>query len=112
VMLLGTPHGTADAVTRFHHVWAYCVLAAVLCGLSGSLIPRPGWRTAVAGYNPDMAEKKGKVKETLGWATGDRRTEAAGRVEAKGGDPRNEREVAHEQKKVRRDEGDVRKVAR
>lgn len=41
VMLLGTPHGPADAVGRFHHVWIYCAITAALSGLIGTLIPRP-----------------------------------------------------------------------
>ena len=41
VMLLGTPTGAADAVTRFHHLWTYGAGTALLSGLIGSLIPRP-----------------------------------------------------------------------
>jgi EmrB/QacA subfamily drug resistance transporter len=41
VMLLGTPTGAADAVTRFHHLWAYGAATALLSGAIGSLIPRP-----------------------------------------------------------------------
>jgi MFS family permease len=41
VMLLGTPHGAADAVNRFHHLWAYGAGTALLSGLIGSMIPQP-----------------------------------------------------------------------
>jgi EmrB/QacA subfamily drug resistance transporter len=41
VMLLGTPHGPADAVTRFHHLWTYGAITAALSGAIGSMIPRP-----------------------------------------------------------------------
>ena len=41
VMLLGTPHGAADAVTRFHHLWTYGAITAALSGVIGSMIPRP-----------------------------------------------------------------------
>ena len=41
VMLLGTPHGIADSVTRFHHLWTYGAITAALSGLIGSMIPRP-----------------------------------------------------------------------
>jgi uncharacterized protein YjbJ (UPF0337 family) len=34
-----------------------------------------------------VGEKKGKVKEAVGWATGDREVEAEGRVEKKSDDP-------------------------
>jgi hypothetical protein len=40
-MLLGTPHGAADAVNRFHHLWAYGAGTALLSGLIGSMIPQP-----------------------------------------------------------------------
>jgi uncharacterized protein YjbJ (UPF0337 family) len=55
-----------------------------------------------------MAESKGKVKETLGWATGDRRVQAEGRVEAEDGDTGDETKVKDAEREVRRDEGDVR----
>src|SRR3984893_16942106 len=41
VMVLGTRHGAADAVTRFHHLWTYCAGTALLSGLIGTLISRP-----------------------------------------------------------------------
>ena len=41
VMLLGTPTGAADAVGRFHHVWIFGAITAVLSGLIGALIPKP-----------------------------------------------------------------------
>ena len=41
VMLLGTPHGAADAVTRFHHLWIYGAITAALSGAIGSMMPRP-----------------------------------------------------------------------
>lgn len=34
-----------------------------------------------------MEEKTGKIKEAVGWATGDREVEAKGRVEQKSADP-------------------------
>jgi MFS family permease len=41
VMLLGTPHDAADAVTRFHHLWLYGAITAALSGAIGSMIPKP-----------------------------------------------------------------------
>jgi EmrB/QacA subfamily drug resistance transporter len=41
VMLLGTPSGAADAVTRFHHLWTYCAITAALSGAIGLMIPKP-----------------------------------------------------------------------
>jgi EmrB/QacA subfamily drug resistance transporter len=41
VMLLATPLGAADAVNRFHHLWAYGAGTALLSGLIGSMIPQP-----------------------------------------------------------------------
>ena len=41
VMILGTRPGAADAVTRFHHLWAYGAGTALLSGLIGLMIPRP-----------------------------------------------------------------------
>ena len=41
VMLLGTPHSAADAVTRFHHLWTYGAITAALSGVIGSMIPKP-----------------------------------------------------------------------
>ena len=52
-------------------------------------------------------EAKGKVKEAVGWATGDRRVEAEGRVEAAEGDPDDEQQVEAAEKQVRIDEGDI-----
>src|SRR4051812_5244310 len=40
VMVLGTPHDSADAVTRFHHLWIYGAITALLSGVIGSMIPR------------------------------------------------------------------------
>lgn len=54
-----------------------------------------------------MAETKGKLKEKVGWATGDRRVEAEGRVEATDGDVADEEQVAEAERDVRRDEGDT-----
>jgi hypothetical protein len=39
-MVLGTRHGAADAVTRFHHLRTYCAGTALLSGLIGTLISR------------------------------------------------------------------------
>lgn len=41
VMILGRPNGPADAVVRFHHLWIYSAVVALLSGAIGSLIPRP-----------------------------------------------------------------------
>jgi hypothetical protein len=41
VVILGTPHGPADAVARFDHLWIYGAGAALLSGLIGLTIPRP-----------------------------------------------------------------------
>jgi MFS family permease len=40
VMILGTPSGAADAVDRFHRLWAFAAATALLSGLVGSRIPR------------------------------------------------------------------------
>ena len=56
-----------------------------------------------------MGEKTGKVKEAVGWATGDREVEAEGRVEQKPADPSepvtevNEEVMEDERQAVRRD---------
>jgi EmrB/QacA subfamily drug resistance transporter len=42
VMVLGTPRDAVDAVARFHHLWLYGAGTALLSGLIGSMIPRPG----------------------------------------------------------------------
>jgi EmrB/QacA subfamily drug resistance transporter len=42
VVIIGTPDGPADAVERFHHLWAFGAATALTSGLIGSLIPRPG----------------------------------------------------------------------
>jgi hypothetical protein len=39
-MILGTPSGPADAVGRFHHLWAFAAVTALLSGVVGSRIPR------------------------------------------------------------------------
>jgi uncharacterized protein YjbJ (UPF0337 family) len=52
-------------------------------------------------------DTKGKIKETVGWATGDRRVEAEGRVEAADGDSDDEEQVKAAEKQVRIEEGDV-----
>jgi EmrB/QacA subfamily drug resistance transporter len=41
VMLLGTPSTPADAILRFHHVWMFGAITAVLSGVIGALIPKP-----------------------------------------------------------------------
>ena len=61
-----------------------------------------------------MSERKGKVKEAVGWITGDREVEAEGRAERKAADPDDpttevddatvaeaEREVRHEHQEYR-----------
>jgi EmrB/QacA subfamily drug resistance transporter len=55
VMLLGTPHGAADAVTRFHHVWTYGAITAALSGAIGSMIPRPSALELTAELTPEPA---------------------------------------------------------
>ena len=63
VMLLGTPHGAADAVTRFHHLWIYGAITAALSGAIGSMMPRPSaplveltaeLTPALAALDPDL----------------------------------------------------------
>jgi uncharacterized protein YjbJ (UPF0337 family) len=54
-----------------------------------------------------MADAKGKIKETVGWVTGDREVQAKGRVESAGGDSSNDAEVEQAEQDVRRDEGDT-----
>lgn len=41
VMILDTSSGPADAVGRFHRLWAFAAATALLSGLIGSRIPRP-----------------------------------------------------------------------
>jgi MFS family permease len=41
VMLVGTSAGAVDAVSRFHHLWLFCAVAALVSGSIGALIPRP-----------------------------------------------------------------------
>ncbi len=57
VMLLGTPHGVADAVTRFHHLWTYGAAAAAFSGVLGSMIPKPAARAleVTAALTPELA---------------------------------------------------------
>jgi uncharacterized protein YjbJ (UPF0337 family) len=54
-----------------------------------------------------MDELKGKAKEKLGWATGDRRVAAEGRVEAADGDAADEEKVDEAERQVRTEEGDI-----
>jgi uncharacterized protein YjbJ (UPF0337 family) len=54
-----------------------------------------------------VADLKGKLKEVLGWATGDRRVQAEGRVEKVGGDHTDAATVEAAEDQVRRDEGDT-----
>lgn len=65
VMVLGTRHGAADAITRFHHLWTYCAGAALLSGLIGALISRPSTQARdlihdvallLAAVEPDLPE--------------------------------------------------------
>ncbi len=55
----------------------------------------------------DVTRVKGKVEEAVGWATGDRRTEAKGRVEEKTGDSPDESTIEDAEDEVREDHGDV-----
>jgi hypothetical protein len=44
VVILGTPHSLAGALTAFHHLWWYAAATALLSGLACTLIshrPRP-----------------------------------------------------------------------
>ena len=50
---------------------------------------------------------KGKIKEVLGWATGDRRVEAEGRVEKRAGDADDDGQMEKAERQVRREEGDI-----
>lgn len=55
----------------------------------------------------DTDDAKGKVKEVVGWATGDRRVQAEGRVEAAKGDSDDEEQVDDAEHEVRAEEGDI-----
>ena len=55
---------------------------------------------------------KGKLKEVVGNATGDRHVEAVGRVEADTGQEPDEREEQQAETEVRRDHGDIREEDR
>lgn len=65
-----------------------------------------------------MGDIPGKIKEVLGWLTGDRRVEAKGRVEQKAADPGakvedvSEEAVDEEQQDVRVEHGDIDPEAR
>lgn len=50
---------------------------------------------------------KGRLKEALGYVTGDRHVEAVGRVEASTGHEPDEREEHEAVQEVRRDHGDI-----
>ena len=50
---------------------------------------------------------KGKLKETLGYVTGDRHVEAVGRVEASTGHEPDQREEHEAEQHVRSDHGDI-----
>jgi len=54
-----------------------------------------------------MAKATGKVKEVVGWATGDRRVEAEGVVEAQTGHAPDEGEADEAEHEVRVAHGDV-----
>ena len=51
---------------------------------------------------------KGKLKEVVGQATGDRHVEAVGRVEAETGHEPDQQEEREAEKQVRRNHGDIR----
>ena len=55
-----------------------------------------------------LHETVGKVKEEVGWATGDREVEAEGKAEETRGDDPAPGEVEAEKEEVRREHGDVR----
>jgi uncharacterized protein YjbJ (UPF0337 family) len=71
-----------------------------------------GWRGAGlfpgdVGYLGRMADAKGKVKEKLGWLTGDRKVEAEGRAEqGEDGEP-TEQAVEEKTDEVRRQYGET-----
>ena len=52
-------------------------------------------------------EKLGKLKEEVGWATGDREVEAEGQAEKETGHDPAPGEVAEEKEEVRREHGDL-----
>ena len=54
-----------------------------------------------------MAGTKGKIKEVLGWATGDRRVQAEGRAEKLAGEAADKDTVKKTERKVRKEEGDT-----
>jgi uncharacterized protein YjbJ (UPF0337 family) len=55
----------------------------------------------------DVTRVKGKVEEAVGWATGDRRVEAKGKVEEETGESPDEETVEDVEDDVREDHGDV-----
>lgn len=55
----------------------------------------------------DATRVKGKIEEAVGWATGDRKAEAKGRVEAETGRAPSEDEVDQQEDEVRKDHGDI-----
>jgi EmrB/QacA subfamily drug resistance transporter len=63
VVLIGTPDGPADAVDRFHHLWAFGAVTALTSGLIGSQIPRPGAaaRAVAEGSSPGLAAVDGDL---------------------------------------------------
>jgi MFS family permease len=68
VMLLGTPHGAADAVTRFHHLWLYGATTAAVSGAIGTFIPRPV--ADVRAVTDDLAPDHTEVDADLVLVTG------------------------------------------
>ncbi len=48
VVILGTPHGPADALNHFHDLWWYAASTAALSGLACTLIRRPSLLPASA----------------------------------------------------------------
>ncbi len=54
-----------------------------------------------------MAKAKGRVKQVVGWVTGDRRVEAEGLVEAETGHPPDPEEAEEAELEVRVAHGDV-----
>jgi EmrB/QacA subfamily drug resistance transporter len=54
VVILGTPHGSVDALNHFHDLWWYAAATATLSGLACTFI-RPGHRNVAQRLSPDAA---------------------------------------------------------
>ena len=62
VVILGTPHSLADALTHFHHLWWYAAGTALLSGLACTLIshkPRAAAESSVASRCCQRSPRRG-----------------------------------------------------